>query len=79
MLGESLSWTLLIGGVFIVIGLVLVAFARYREQNIDALKELHAKDSAPVEEYTSITHVLTEEEKQVVDHLPRLNDHEAIL
>ncbi len=32
-LGEDLSWTLLLGGVFIIVGLGLVAFSRYREEH----------------------------------------------
>eukprot|EP01096_Ripella_sp_DP13-Kostka_P000221 TRINITY_DN1027_c2_g1_i1.p1 TRINITY_DN1027_c2_g1~~TRINITY_DN1027_c2_g1_i1.p1 ORF type:complete len:592 (+),score=244.94 TRINITY_DN1027_c2_g1_i1:88-1776(+) len=59
-LGEDLSWTLLVGGIFIIIGLGLVAFSRYREE-----RALHfdvsnpppivvtSPDSSPTASFTS--------------------------
>jgi len=67
LLGENVSWSILVGGVFILVGLVTVAMAQYKEQKEEALKQFHAQahDSIPLEEFGSITHVCTEEnEKQ---------------
>ena len=61
LLGENVSWSILVGGVFILVGLVMVAMAQYREQKEEVLNQLHSRDPIPLEEFGSITHDHTKE------------------